>query len=133
MTLEVGSCSLSSSQNTAGFRFHIKKKGMRGKKKPMRTPWSTVVEAPPACESVADPALSMESIHCSSSDRACSSSNWYTDQSLKSEIVENSADIPLLFQIQGQGSLKMIGCGIVGGSSRYPLRRNRQMQACQIL
>ena len=92
MTLEVGSCSLSSSQNTAGFRFHMKKKGMRGKKKPMMTPWSTVAEAPPACESVADPALSMESIHCSSSDRACSSSNCYTDQSLKSGIVENSAN-----------------------------------------
>jgi len=98
----------------------------------MRTPWSTAVEAPPACESVADPALSMESIHCSSRDRACSSSiYWY--QSLKSEIGGNGADIPPLFQSRDQDSLKMIGCEIVDGSSRYPLGRNRQKQACQNL
>lgn len=106
MTLEAGSCSLLSSQNTAGFRFHIKKKGMRGKKKPMRTPWSMAVEAPPACESVADPALSMESIHCSSSDRACSSSNWYV---YRSDLeIRNCRKIVLTFLFRFKVEVKVV-------------------------
>ena len=75
MTFEVASCSVSSPQKTAGFCVRMKKNGRRGKKKPMRTPWRKLEELDELeLESVAEPALSMESIHCSSRARVCSSS-----------------------------------------------------------
>lgn len=70
MTLEVGSCSESSSQKTGGFCVCHKKKGMKGKKNPTRIPCSTEALPGPDC-----PIVAPLSIHCSSRTRACSSSN----------------------------------------------------------
>ena len=72
------SCSVPSSQNTAGLVSKKKKIGRRGRKNPKRTPDTKVREV---CvdefDSDAVPALSIESIHCSSSARACSSTTYY--------------------------------------------------------
>lgn len=77
-TLTVGSVSLPSSQKTAGFTFFIKKNGRRGKKKPIIVPWSTAeLVDEDDWERTAVPALSIESIHCSSNARKCSSSKDY--------------------------------------------------------
>jgi hypothetical protein len=73
------------SQNAAGFGALRKKKGRRGKKKPMMMPLSTAR----ARESLsADPPLAplplpRASIHCSSSARACSSSVQGSGQGLE--------------------------------------------------
>lgn len=65
-------CSLSSSQNTAGLLLRKKKKGISGKKKPSTIPLWSDDTAVCDCELLLPP--SSESIHCSSSTRACSSS-----------------------------------------------------------
>ena len=65
------SCSGPSSQKTAGLDSWKKKKGMTGKKKPRMMPLSMEAVRDGDCVPVT---LSMESIHCSSNARACSSS-----------------------------------------------------------
>jgi hypothetical protein len=64
------------SQNAAGLGARKKKKGRSGKKKPTMVPLSTARarESPSADPPLAPPPLPRESIHCSSSARACSSS-----------------------------------------------------------
>jgi hypothetical protein len=74
-TLPVNSCSVPLSQNAAGFGSRIKKNGSKGKKNPNTMPCriDEFVEEED-WDSDAVLALSSESIHCSSSARACSSS-----------------------------------------------------------
>lgn len=50
----------------------MKKKGMRGKKKPASTPCITDELEEGPCDNEAVPGVSIESIHCSSRARACS-------------------------------------------------------------
>ncbi len=69
------SCSLPSSQNTAGLVARKKNTGMSGKKNPSRMPlWR---DDTAGCEFASEALLppSRESIHCSSSARACSSTS----------------------------------------------------------
>ena len=74
-TLPVNSCSVPLSQNAAGLGSRMKKNGSRGKKNPNTMPCKTeeLVEDDD-WDNDAVLALSSESIHCSSSARACSSS-----------------------------------------------------------
>lgn len=74
ITLLVISLSLPSSQNTAGLGFFMKKKGKIGKKNPIIVPWSIAEFVDAEWERITLPELSIESIHCSSSARKCSSS-----------------------------------------------------------
>lgn len=73
ITFSVGWTSLPSSQNAAGLASRRKNRGKMGKKNPMTMPRRIILCAD-VCTSGAFPALSMESIHCSSNARACSSS-----------------------------------------------------------
>lgn len=76
------SCSVPSSQNTAGLLSKKKKTGIKGKKNPSNTPETKGRDdCVDELESEAVPALSMESIHCSSSERACSSTSLELEHS----------------------------------------------------
>jgi hypothetical protein len=141
ITFDVDSNSLSSDQNTAGLGPRRKKKGRNGKKKPRRTPCRIVEFADEDWESVADPALSMLSIHCSSRARACSSSfrreTWSQGRGgvrliYVNKMIDIDTHILPLFRSQHRDNSRKIDCETAFGSSQCPQGRTQQMLAYQI-
>jgi len=74
MTLSGASTSVLSSQNADVLGFRKKKRGRMGKKKPIKVPCIKAVFDDDPWDNEAEPTVSIESIHCSSIARACSSS-----------------------------------------------------------